>query len=111
MLNPTLSASLGETTDNPRASLRQRFEQLQDPSEELKILHCYAPSRLVRVQAYCRRCAGMASEKTCPHGAEDRVALSGTAVCALLRAGELPPPEFSRPGVACVLVEAMRSAD
>jgi sulfate adenylyltransferase len=59
---------------------------------------------------YCRRCAGMASEKTCPHGAEDRVALSGTAVRALLRAGELPPPEFSRPEVARVLVEAMRSA-
>ncbi len=56
---------------------------------------------------YCRRCAGMASEKTCPHGAEDRVALSGTKVRSLLRAGELPPPEFSRPEVARILVEAM----
>ena len=59
---------------------------------------------------YCRRCAGMASEKTCPHGAEDRVALSGTAVRTLLRAGELPPPEFSRPEVAQILIEAMRAA-
>jgi sulfate adenylyltransferase len=57
---------------------------------------------------YCRRCEGMASEKTCPHGAEDRVALSGTAVRDLLRAGELPPPEFSRPEVARILVAAMR---
>ncbi len=60
---------------------------------------------------YCRRCGGMASEKTCPHGAENRVALSGTAVRKLLSAGELPPPEFSRPEVARVLVAAMRAAD
>jgi ATP sulfurylase len=33
--------------------------------------------------------------------------LSGTAVRSMLRAGELPPPEFSRPEVARVLVEAM----
>jgi sulfate adenylyltransferase len=60
---------------------------------------------------YCRRCAGMASDKTCPHGPEDRVALSGTAVRAMLRAGELPPPEFSRPEVARELVEALHGAD
>src|SRR5438874_6711252 len=59
---------------------------------------------------YCRRCAGMASDKSCPHGPGDRVALSGTAVRAMLRAGELPPPEFSRPEVARVLVEAMHGA-
>jgi sulfate adenylyltransferase len=58
---------------------------------------------------YCRRCAGMASEKTCPHGADDRVALSGTAVRKLLRAGEMPPPEFSRPEVARILIAAMRA--
>lgn len=57
---------------------------------------------------YCRRCAGMASAKTCPHSAEDHVALSGTAVRAMLRRGEMPPPEFSRPEVARILIEAMR---
>ena len=41
----------------------------------------------------------------------DRVALSGTAVRAMLRAGELPPPEFSRPEVARVLVEALHGVD
>ena len=60
---------------------------------------------------YCRRCAGMASEKTCPHPAEERVTLSGTAVRALLRGGELPPPEFSRPEVARILMESTVHAE
>ncbi len=59
---------------------------------------------------YCRRCEGMASDKTCPHSAADHVALSGTAVRNLLRAGELPPPEFSRPEVARILIEAMATS-
>ena len=60
---------------------------------------------------YCRRCGGMATIKTCPHGEEDRVSLSGTAVRAMLRRGEVPPPEYSRPEVAALLAEAMRGSD
>lgn len=56
---------------------------------------------------YCRACGGMASSKTCPHPATEHLTLSGTKVRALLRSGLVPPPEFTRPEVAQVLVSAL----
>ena len=58
---------------------------------------------------FCRTCGNMATEKTCPHGPEERVSLSGTQVREMLREGVLPPPEFSRAEVARVLSDALRS--
>ena len=52
---------------------------------------------------YCRRCGGMASQKTCPHSPADRVALSGTKVRELLVGGEALPEEFTRPEIAAIL--------
>jgi len=57
---------------------------------------------------YCRVCGSMASLKTCPHEAQNHVNLSGSKVREMLRAGEVPPPEFTRAEVAQVLIEAMR---
>ena len=59
---------------------------------------------------FCRRCQGMGTEKTCPHGADHRVSLSGTQVRAMLAQGEMPPEEFTRPEVARVLMESMPAA-
>jgi ATP sulfurylase len=59
---------------------------------------------------YCRACGSVASIKTCPHGDADHVTLSGTRVRELLGRGEAPPPEYSRPEIAELLIAAYRQA-
>ncbi|WP_088430462.1 sulfate adenylyltransferase [Halomicronema hongdechloris] len=57
---------------------------------------------------YCTRTGTMATTKTSPSTPEERIHLSGTKVREMLRRGELPPAQFSRPEVAAELVKAMR---
>lgn len=56
---------------------------------------------------YCTLTEQMATTKTSPSTPEQRVHLSGTKVREMLRAGKLPPPQFSRPEVAAELAKAM----
>jgi sulfate adenylyltransferase len=57
---------------------------------------------------FCKQCGAMASEKTCKHGPEERLTVSGTKVPELLRAGESLPLEYTRPEVAEILRVAYR---
>ena len=77
-----------------------------------RIFDEYAPAELgieiLRFEHtfYCSACGGMASTRTCPHPTELHRTLSGSAVRKLLGEGGDLPPEFTRPEVARVLLEA-----
>lgn len=57
---------------------------------------------------YCTLTEQMATSKTSPATKEERIHLSGTKVRAMLRKGEIPPAQFSRPKVAAELAKAMK---
>ncbi|MFZ5586303.1 MAG: sulfate adenylyltransferase [Thermodesulfobacteriota bacterium] len=60
---------------------------------------------------HCYKCDGMASMRTCPHGKEDRLLLSGTMVRKTLSEGGDMPKEFSRPEVVKILQKYYQSLD
>jgi len=79
------------------------FEKIPQPTEEGKALLCN-PLK-IDWTFYCYKCDGMASLKTCPHGKEDRVLLSGTMLRKLLSEGGELPDHFGRDEVVEILRE------
>jgi sulfate adenylyltransferase len=57
----------------------------------------------IDITFFCKKCYGMATAKTCPHGKEEQVNISGTKQREMLSQGLPIPPEFSRPEVVAIL--------
>ncbi len=60
---------------------------------------------------WCNKSGAMATGKTTNSSPDERVFLSGTAVREMLSHGERPPVEFTRPEIADMLIEAMRTTE
>ncbi len=74
------------------------FDEIPAGALELKPLK-------IDMTFYCFKCDGMATGRTCPHGKEDRVAVSGTMLRKTLSEGGEVPDHFSRPEVLAILKE------
>ncbi len=70
-----------------------RFTEEELKIQPLKFEHAF----------YCKICEQMTTSKTCPHGKESRIYLSGTRVRQMLMQGLMLPREFTRPEVATIL--------
>lgn len=79
------------------------FDKIPYPTEPGKALLC-KPLK-IDWTFYCHKCDGMASLRTCPHGKEDRVILSGTMLRKMLSEGGEIPDHFGRDEVLAILRE------
>ncbi len=79
------------------------FEQLPDGALEIEPLK-------LDWTFWCHRCGGMASMKSCPHGEEERLLISGTELRKMLSEGKRPPAEFSRPEVLEILINYYKNS-
>lgn len=57
----------------------------------------------IDVTFYCHACDGLATARTCPHGEDRRLNISGTRLREMFANREPVPTEFSRPEVLAVL--------
>jgi len=72
------------------------FDQIDKGSIEIQPLK-------IDVTFHCYKCDGMATGRTCPHGDEDRLSISGTGLRQMFANKDPVPKEFSRPEVLAVL--------
>ncbi len=79
------------------------FDKIPYPKEPGKALVC-KPLK-IDWTFYCYKCDGMASLRTCPHGKEHRVLLSGTKLRKGLSEGTPIPDHFGREEVLDILRE------
>ncbi len=80
------------------------FDEIDEGSLEIKPLK-------IDITFYCFKCGGMATGRTCPHGEDDRLGISGTRLREMFANGEPVPAEFSRPEVMEVLKSYYDSLD
>jgi len=80
------------------------FDEIPPGSLELRPLK-------IDMTFYCGKCDGMATGRTCPHGKDDRVAVSGTMLRKTLSEGGEVPDHFSRPEVLAILKEYYAGLD
>jgi sulfate adenylyltransferase len=57
---------------------------------------------------YCARCGNVATAKTCPHGENYRIGMSGTGIQDILRYGYIPPKEVMRPEVVQIALQGIQ---
>jgi len=72
------------------------FDTLWDGALETKALK-------IDITFFCNKCDGMATARTCPHGEEHRLNISGTKLREMFAKREKVPTQFSRPEVLEVL--------
>ena len=72
------------------------FDEIDEGSLEIQALK-------IDITFYCFKCGGLATGRTCPHGEDDRLNISGTQLRQMFSTGETVPTEFSRPEVLDVL--------
>lgn len=54
--------------------------------------------------SYCKKCGSVVNDKICPHGKEDHIFFSGTAIRQLLVDGEIPPEDMMRKEVSEIIL-------
>ncbi len=90
------------------------FGKLYAPYAAQEIFKNYSPEEIgitpifFKETFYCSRCSSMATEKTCPHGPEFHITMSGTGVQDILRYGYLPPKEVLRPEVGQIIIQGIQ---